>query len=57
MKKYRYARGDGGFVPGLPKEVTDKEAKERGVYELLMDCVKRGFYKEVKPRKSKAKEA
>ena len=57
MAKYIYDRKDGGFVPGLPKEVTDEEAKERGVYELLMDCVKRGFYKEVKSKKPKAKEA
>lgn len=56
-KLYRYARDDGGFVPGLPKEVTEEEAKRRGVYDLLMDCVKRGFYKVVKPKRSKAKEA
>jgi hypothetical protein len=56
MIKYRYVRDDGGFVPGLPKEITDEEAKERGVHDLLMDAVKCGLYEEVKPKKPKAKE-
>lgn len=57
MAKYRYAKDDGGFVPGLPQVVSDEEAKARGVHDLLKDCVKRGLYEEVKPKKSKAKEA
>jgi hypothetical protein len=57
MKIYRYVRDDGSFVPGLPKEVTDEKAKERGIYDLLMDAVKAGLYEEVKPKKKEAKEA
>ena len=56
MKIYRYVRDDGSFVPGLPKEVTDEKAKERGIYDLLMDAVKAGLYEEVKPKKKEAKE-
>ena len=57
MKIYRYVRDDGSFVPGLPKEVTDEEAKRRGIHDLLMKAVEAGLYKEVKPKRSEAKEA
>lgn len=56
MKSYRYVREDGSFVPGLPKEVTDEKAKERGIYDLLMKAVKAGLYEEVKPKKKEPKE-
>jgi hypothetical protein len=56
MKSYRYVRDDGSFVPGLPKEVTEERAKERGIYDLLMKAVEAGLYKEIKPKKKEAKE-
>ena len=52
-KKYRYAGKAGGFVPGLPEELTENEAKELGVEKTLRECIDAGLYKEVKPAKKK----
>jgi hypothetical protein len=38
--------GDGTGVPGLPHEITDAEAKELGVSEILKEAVKNGSYVE-----------
>ena len=58
-KRYKYAGPDGRFVPALPEEITDSEAKERGLDALLSECLKAGLYKEVKDKaaKPKAKES
>ncbi len=45
--KYQYV-GTGQGVPGLPNEVTDKQAKELGLAKVLEECLKAGLYKEVK---------
>jgi hypothetical protein len=50
-KKYKI--NGKGFVPGLPRELTDEEAKELGVEELLAACVKAKLYREVKPKAKK----
>jgi hypothetical protein len=52
-KKYRYAGKAGGFVPGLPQEIDENEAKERGLDKLLAECIAAGLYKEKKPAKKK----
>ena len=47
--KYQYV-GNGQGVPGLPNEVTDKQAKELGLAKVLEECLKAGLYKEVKAK-------
>lgn len=56
-KKYKYAGPKGRYVPALPEEITDAEAEDRGLSELLAEAVKAGLYKEVKPAKPKSKES
>jgi len=50
-KQYRYI-GAGAGVPGLPHEITDEQAKARGVEDLLKAAVENGNYAEVKPGKA-----
>ncbi len=47
-RTYRYAGPPGEFVPGLPADISEDEAKALGVLELLKDAVKNGLYKETK---------
>ncbi len=54
MKKFVYV-GDGAGVPGLPHEITDEQAKEQGVIDLLNDAVKNGAYAEVVEKKKEVK--
>lgn len=57
MTTYQYV-GDGMGLPGLPNVVTDDEAKEAGVLDLLENAVQVGVYvevKEVKPSKVEPK--
>ena len=49
MAEKKYKKQGSGFVPGLPKELTQGEAEALGVLELLTECIKAGLYKEVKP--------
>ncbi len=44
MTIYKYI-GDGAGIPGLPHEITDEEAAERGLSALLQDAIKAGAYK------------
>ncbi len=41
--KYKYT-GDGAGIPGLPHEITDEEAKELGLVDLLKEAVQNGSY-------------
>lgn len=45
-KKYKYIGGGLG-IPGLPQILTDKEAVNLGVLDLLKDAVKAGKYKPI----------
>jgi 16S rRNA G527 N7-methylase RsmG len=49
MAKFIYV-GSGQGVPGLPHEITEQEAKDLGVKQLLDDAVKAGTYKKVAPK-------
>lgn len=53
--KYKFV-GNGMGVPGLPHEITDDEAKELGVVEILKDAIANGNYVDIAgldtPRKS-----
>ena len=53
-KIYEYA-GEGEGIPGLPHRVSEAEAKELGVLELLKAAVKAGKY--ILVLKAEAKEA
>ncbi len=39
--------GEGIGVPGLPHEITDDEAKDLGVSEILKAAVENGNYKAI----------
>ena len=52
MKKYKYIM-DGRGVPGLPREITNSEAEQMGVAELLAAALKAGTYKEQKQKPAK----
>lgn len=52
---YRFI-GAGRGVPGLPHEITEREAKDAGVWDLLQEAVKAGNFEEVKPEKPAKKE-
>ena len=41
--KYKFV-GEGMGVPGLPHEITEEEAKELGVSDLLMEAIANGNY-------------
>jgi hypothetical protein len=41
--KYKFV-GDGAGVPGLPHEITDEQASELGVTDLLQEAVRNGNY-------------
>ncbi len=43
MITYRYV-GNGLGVPGLPHEISDEEARQRGLLELLQQAVQSGMY-------------
>jgi hypothetical protein len=43
MAQYQFV-GDGMGVPGLPHMISDEEAAELGVSELLMAAVENGNY-------------
>lgn len=43
--KYKFV-GDGLGVPGLPHEITDTEADELGVSDLLLAAIANGNYAE-----------
>lgn len=53
--KYRYA-GNGAGVAGLPHEITDDEAQDLGVVELLRAAIANGNYVLVEEKKVKVKE-
>ena len=44
--------GKGTGIPGLPHKITEAEAKERGVSDILKDAIAAGNYKK-KTKKSK----
>jgi hypothetical protein len=46
-KSYRFI-GEGAGVPGLPHELTDREAVMLGVEALLAQALELGTYEEVK---------
>ena len=52
-KKYKFAGKAGGFVPGLPIEIDEDEAKKLGLEKTLGECITSGLYKEIKPAKKK----
>ena len=52
--KYKYV-GPGQGVPGLPHEVSTKEAKDLGLADVLKECVEAGLYKESKGKPKEVK--
>ena len=52
MTRYRF-NGAGDGVPGLPHEITDEQARELGLTELLGQAVATGTYAEVKPERTR----
>lgn len=54
MKIYKYV-GDGVGVPGLPHQISEDEAKQLGVSEILKDAITAGNY-ELETTKKKPKE-
>lgn len=60
MTTYIYDTSKGAGVPGLPHTITDEEAKELGLTELLKEAIENGAYKPAPTAKSaptpKAKE-
>lgn len=44
MTLYKYV-GDGLGVPGLPHEISDREAEKLGVSEVLREAIENGSYK------------
>ncbi len=48
MSKWIYQRKDAG-IPGLPHEITEEEAAERGLTKLLKDAVEAGAYATTPP--------
>ncbi len=54
MKIYKYV-GDGLGVPGLPHQITEDEAKQLGISEILKDAIAAGNYK-LETTKKKPKE-
>lgn len=47
--KYKFI-GNGMGVPGLPHEISDEEAEQLGVAELLRNAVSNGNYVPATPR-------
>lgn len=45
---YKYI-GDGAGIPGLPHEISDEEAAERDLTELLSEAIKAGKYQAAPP--------
>jgi len=43
MAKYKFV-GVGMGVPGLPHEISDEDAEEMGVTEILSEAVRNGNY-------------
>lgn len=41
-----------GFIPGLPAEVTDEQAKALGVEDLLAQAIKEKRYRKAKAKSS-----
>ena len=54
MAKYQYV-GPGQGVPGLPNTITEKQAKDLGLSELLRECIKAKLYKPVKDKLKEGK--
>lgn len=46
-RQYSYT-GDGQGVPGLPHDITDVEAAQAGVSDLLQAAIDNGNYTEVR---------
>ncbi len=53
MSKTYVFVGSGVGVPGLPHVITESEAKQRGVLDILKDAIANGNYEEKKIKKSK----
>lgn len=49
-KVYVYV-GDGAGIAGLPHQLSEQEAKDAGVLDLLKEAIKAGKYVEQKPDK------
>lgn len=47
--------GEGMGIPGLPHEISDKEANELGVADLLQEAVENGNYKAIVQKPERAK--
>jgi len=45
MSTYVFDTTKGAGVPGLPHEITDEEAAELGVSDLLMAAIENGSYR------------
>lgn len=48
-------KGDGLGIPGLPEILTEKEAQELGVLDILRAAIKAGIYQKSVPGKKEEK--
>ncbi len=53
-KKFRFV-GPGQGVPGLPHEISEEEAENLGVVELLADALDAGTFEEIRKPAAKKK--
>lgn len=54
-RRYRFI-GEGAGVPGLPHEITDEEALQSGLSEVLQAAIANGNYAEVEAEGKAARE-
>jgi hypothetical protein len=53
MAKHYIFCGEGAGVPGLPHEINDQEADERGLRDLLQAAIEAGNYTEADSKASR----
>lgn len=44
-KIYEYCGEEGGYVPGLPAEISERDAKAEGKWDLLQAAVASGNFR------------
>ena len=49
--------GDGAGVPGLPHEISEEDARERGLLEQLLEAIRAGVYRMEHSQNDKPEEA
>jgi hypothetical protein len=56
MANYQYV-GDGAGVPGLPHEISDEEAADLNVTDILLEAITNGSYVTMEQKPSIEEEA